>query len=76
MTQLKNQVLFLQQVTTRCPKKNWELLLLLQVVTPSFFWDTLYLEENFLLLRVNFVFIAVKLQYLQKTYCSHSHDRH
>ena len=28
---------------TRCPKKNWELLLVIVAVTPSFFWDTLYL---------------------------------
>ena len=28
-------------LTTRCPKKNWTLLLLLQVVTSSFFGDTL-----------------------------------
>ena len=30
-------------LTTRCSQKNWMLLLLLQVVTSSFFWDTLYL---------------------------------
>ena len=29
-------------VNTRCPKKKCELLLLLQVVTHTFFWDTLY----------------------------------
>ena len=28
---------------TRCPKKNWELLLVIVAVTPTFFWDTLYI---------------------------------
>ena len=31
---------------TRCPKKNWELLLVIVAVTPSFLWDTLYFFED------------------------------
>ena len=28
---------------TRCPKKKWDLLLVMVAVNPTFFWDTLYL---------------------------------
>ena len=34
--------------TTRCPKKKCELLLLLQVVIHTFFWDTLYAGQKWL----------------------------
>ena len=33
---------------TGCPKKNWELLLVIVAVTPSFFWDTLYKTKYYL----------------------------
>ena len=40
---------------TRCPQKKWDLLLLLQAVNPTFFWDTLYLCNLFTEFVSNFL---------------------
>ena len=33
--------------STRCPKKKWDLLLVIVAVNPTFFWDTLYFDYDF-----------------------------